>query len=67
MSIENIVFNDLDTPTEIAIKTVQIFAGSDNLRKELKRLKIEYTKLEKGVNVSYVLRGKEIGRLIVKL
>jgi hypothetical protein len=67
MSTDNIVFQDDDSEKETAIKTVQIWAGTSELGKHLKRLKIEYTKVNKGVYVQYVLKGAKIGRLVVRL
>lgn len=65
--LENIVFEDLDSPQDIARKTVYLYAGSSALKNELKKLKIEYTKDNKGVFVEYYLKGKEIGKLTVRL
>lgn len=67
MSIDNIIFQDDDTDKQTAIKTVEIHAGTSDLSKHLKRLKIEYTKQYKGVYVQYVLKGAKIGKLIVRL
>jgi hypothetical protein len=67
MSTDNIIFQDDDSEKETAIKTVQIWAGTSELGKHLKRLKIDYTKQYKGVYVQYVLRGAKIGKLIVRL
>jgi len=67
MSTDNIIFENIDTPKETAIKTTQIFAGSDNLKKELKKLKVDYTKVYRGVKVVYILRGASIGRIEVIL
>lgn len=65
--IENIVFEDCDTATTIATKTTLIHAGSSQLKTELKKLNIDYVKVIKGLNTYYVLTGKEIGKLSIKL
>lgn len=65
--LENIVFEDIDSPQDIARKTVLLYAGSPALKNELKKLKIDYTKDQKGVFVEYYLKGKEIGKLTVRL
>lgn len=67
MNIENIIFETIDTPKETAIKTALIFAGSTELKKQMNRLKVNYTKIVKGARTSYILRGKEIGRVVVVL
>ena len=66
-SNDNIVFSDDDTLQQEATKTVHLFAGSHELKNRLKRLKISYTKVERGAFTSYVLRHKNFGRLVVKL
>lgn len=63
----DIIFLKEDTLKEKAEKTVQIWAGTDNLRKELAKLNVTYSKVNKGVYVTYVLRNKEFGKTIVKL
>lgn len=65
--LDNIVFEPIDTPQDIARKTVYLYAGSSALKNELKKLGIDYTKDQKGVFVEYYLRGKEIGKLTVRL
>ena len=57
-SIENIVFEDIDTPKDIAVKTVLLYAGSSQLKTEMKKLGVNYTKHQRGVKVVYILRGK---------
>ena len=66
-SIDNITFEKTDTLTDTLTKTVHIFAGSDRLRIELKKHKIDYVKIQKGAKTSFVLRGSKIGRLVVTL
>ena len=67
MSIENITFENIDTPKDKAVKTCLIFAGSTELRKQLNRLKVEYTKVNRGFKTIYVLRSKDFGRIEVVL
>ena len=55
---ENIIFEDCDTLETTLTKIVQIYAGSSELRKELKRKGIDnYVKLQKGAKLQYILRG----------
>ena len=58
MSIENIIFEDTDTPQETAVKVCLLHAGSTELGKELKKLGVTHTKTN---------RGAKIGRLEVTL
>ena len=67
MCTENIVFENIDTPKEIAIKTALIFAGSTELKKQMSRLNVEYTKVQRGFKTVYVLRSKSFGRVEVTL
>ena len=67
MSTDNIVFENVDTPKEIAIKTALIYAGSTELKKQMKRLKVEYTKVVRGFKTIYVLRSKDFERTEVIL
>lgn len=67
MSIDNITFEDTDTLKETLIKTVNIFAGSPALAVELKKLKINYSKVQRGLKTVFVLRNNNIGRLEVTL
>lgn len=67
MSIDNIIIEDTDSLKETAIKTVLLFAGSSELSKQMKRLKVEYTKVTKGALTKFVLRNREFGRIEVKL
>lgn len=66
-SNDNIIFSDDDTLQIEATKTVHLYSGTHKLKSEMKRLKIEYTKVNKGAFVTYVLRNKTFGKLIVKL
>jgi actin-related protein len=59
MSIENIIFESSDTFEQTAIKTVLLNAGSSNLKKQMERLKINYSKIERGRKIIYVLRHKD--------
>ena len=67
MSIENITFENIDTPKEKAIKTALIYAGSTELKKQMQRLKVSYTKVQRGFKTIYVLRSKDFGRTEVIL
>lgn len=67
MSIENITFENIDTPKETAIKTALIFAGSTELKKQMNKLKVSYTKVNRGFKTIYVLRSKDFGRTEVIL
>ncbi len=65
--MNEIIFEDIDSPQQTAIKTVQLWCGTSELKPQLKKLGIDYVKCNKGVHVVYILRGKEIGRIEVKL
>jgi len=68
MSIDNIVFEENDTLQQTAIKTVLLFAGTNDLKSQLKKIGItNYSKVEKGVKTSYILRSEKLGRLTVIL
>ena len=67
MNIENITFEETDTLKETAIKTALIFAGSVSLTKELAKLKVTHTKVQRGGQVVYVLRNATFGKVEVKL
>lgn len=55
---ENIIFEDCDTLETTLTKIVQIYAGSNELKNELKRKGItNYVKLQKGAKLQYILRG----------
>lgn len=67
MNIENIIFENIDTPKDIAIKTALIYAGSTELKKQMQRLNVNYTKVNRGFKTIYVLRNKDFGRTEVLL
>jgi len=68
MSIENITFENTDSFVDTLTKTVLLHCGTTELKKELKKNGItNYSKVEKGAKVSYILRGAKIGRLVVVL
>lgn len=67
MELNDIVFLEEDTPATIAIKTVDLFVGTNELRPRLEKLGINYTKVVKGLNTYYYLKGKSIGTIRVKL
>lgn len=69
MSIENIIFEDTDTFEQIATKTVLLNAGTSELKTQMDKLKINYSKVMKGNKVTFVLRHKDFknGRVIVTL
>lgn len=67
MQIDEIIFLEEDSPTTIAIKTVEIYAGSSQLKAELKKLNIDFTKVVRGLNTYYCLKGDKIGKIKVKL
>lgn len=57
----------INTTKETAIQTVYKYAGSSGLKTQMKKQKINYTKVEKGARVSYILRHKDFGRIEVRL
>ena len=67
MSIDNITFENIDTPKDIAVKTTLIYCGSTELTKQLKKLKVTHTKVVRGFKTIYVLRSKDFGRVEVQL
>ena len=67
MSNDLITFEKYDTLQETAIKTALIFAGSVSLTKELSKLKVTHTKVQRGGQVVYVLRNATFGKIEVKL
>jgi hypothetical protein len=67
MSIEDITFENIDTPKDTAIKTALIYAGSTELKNQMKRLKVNYTKVQRGFKTIYVLRSKDFERTEVIL
>ena len=69
MSIENIIFEESDNFEQIATKTVLLNAGTSELKTQMDKLKINYSKVIKGNKVTFVLRHKDFkgGRVIVTL
>ena len=67
MNIDNITFENIDTPKDIAVKTVKIFAGSSQLKVHLSRLNVEYVKVHRGVKTVYILRSNNFPRTEVTL
>ena len=69
MSIENIIFEDTDNFEQKATKTALLYSGSTELKKQMERLKVSYTKVERGFKTIYVLRHKDFtnGRIEVVL
>lgn len=67
MSIDNIVFESIDTHKETAIKTALIFAGTTELKKQMNKLKVKHTKVQRGFKTIYVLRSQSFGRVEVTL
>ena len=67
MSNDLIFFEQTDTLQQTAIKTALIFAGSVSLTKELKKIGVTHTKVEKGGFVYYVLRSPKFETIKVKL
>ena len=67
MNLDNITFEKIDTPKDIAIKTVQLYAGSSQLKVHLRRLNVEYVKVHRGVKTVYILRSNNFPRTEVTL
>ena len=67
MSIDSIVFDDNDTLEQQATKTALIYAGSTELTKQLAKLKVTHTKVQRGGHVVYILRNATFGKIEVKL
>lgn len=68
MSIENIVFENDDTLQQTLTKVVLLHCGTTELKKELKKNGItNYSKVEKGAKVRYILRSAKVGRLVITL
>lgn len=64
---QEIVFLEEDSPAIIAMKTLDIFVGTSDLKPQLAKLGITYTKVIRGLNTYYCLKGKEIGSIRIKL
>ena len=67
MSNDLIFFEENDTLQETAIKTALLFAGSVSLTKQLAKLKVTHTKVQRGGHIVYVLRNATFGKVEVKL
>ena len=67
MSNDLIFFEENDTLQETAIKTASLFAGSVSLTKQLAKLKVTHTKVQRGGHIVYVLRNATFGKVEVKL
>ena len=67
IDLDTVVFEDCDTLLDKAIKTTHLFAGSSELVKELAKIGVNCTKVQRGAGVFYILRGKGIERTEVKL
>lgn len=69
MPIENIIITEKKTFEEDVIDKVLKNAGSINLKVEMERLKINYSKVERGFKTIFVLRHKDFtnGRIEVVL
>lgn len=66
--LQNVIEAKDDTINETLTKVVLLHCGTTELKKELKKNGItNYSKIEKGAKVSYILRGAKIGRLVVTL
>jgi hypothetical protein len=62
-----ITFEKTDSLTERLKKIVYIYAGTHLLKSELLKYKITYVKVCRGANTFYILRGANLGKLIIKL
>jgi hypothetical protein len=67
MSNDLIFFEKEDTLQQTAVKTAMYYAGTTELKKQMERLGVEYTKIERGGAVFFALRHKSWGRIEVKL
>jgi hypothetical protein len=67
MSIDSIVFDDNDTLEQKAKKCVLLFAGSSELKTQMDKLKVNYSKVERGIKVMFILRHSSFGRAVVTL
>ena len=69
MSIDNIIFDETDNFEQIAIKTVLLNAGTSELKTQMQKLKINYSKVVKNDRVQFILRHKDFkdGRIVVTL
>jgi hypothetical protein len=67
MSIDTITFEETDTLEQKAKKCVLLFAGGSELKKQMDKMKINYTRVEKGLKVMFILRHSSFGRAVVTL
>lgn len=67
MELNDIVFLEEDNDTTTAIKTVNLWVGTSELKPQLAKLGIDYVKVQRGLKVVYILRGKKIGKLEITL
>ena len=69
MSIDNIIFDETDNFEQIATKTVLLNAGTSELKTQMQKLKINYSKVVKNDRVQFVVRHKDFkdGRIVVTL
>ena len=58
MSIENIIFEETDSKKDKAIKTLLLNAGNNELTKQLSKLGVTHTKINRGAKVIFVLRNR---------
>lgn len=65
--MSEIIIEENDSLQKVAEKTVLIYAGSNELKQQMKKLNINYSKVERGAKVMYILRHKSFGRVEVKL
>lgn len=59
-----IVFLEDDSAETIARKTFEIHVGTSELKPQLKKLGIEYTKVVKGLYTFYCLTGRGINQTL---
>jgi hypothetical protein len=67
MSIDTITFEETDTLEQKAKKCVLLFAGSSELKTQMDKLKVNYSKVERGIKVMFILRHSSFGRAVVTL
>lgn len=57
-NFNDIIFEEADSPETIARKTFDIHVGTSELKPQLQKLGIEYSKVVKGVHTFYCLKSK---------
>ena len=69
MSIDSIIFDETDNFEQIATKTVLLNAGTSELKTQMQKLKINYSKVVKNDRVQFILRHQDFngGRIVVTL